>query len=284
MAIERSTVVGVFHERDMAERAIDGLHEAGFRDDQIGFVLRDGDTGSGEIGEAGSHAGGGAVGAAAGGVLGALMGMGIPEEEARYYEGEMQAGRVLVTVRAEGRIDEAHDIMRRFGSYDMDDLGREYSPVTARSSDPSLMDTPPERMERSQAALREEQRRVSEATRAAARESNFAEHSPAESTGRTVRPRWAEVSDIYHQRWQSKYGTSGRHWEDDERGYRFAYEMAEDPRFEERDFTQMEPELRMAYDDWSEKAGYDSRESPWDRMREPALEAWNDVRGGRRAA
>ena len=60
-----------------------------------------------------------AGGAAIGGLLGALTGAGIPEEEARYYQGEFEAGRTLVTVTADGRYDEAVAILRRHGAYDM---------------------------------------------------------------------------------------------------------------------------------------------------------------------
>ena len=59
-----------------------------------------------------------AGGAAIGGLLGALTGAGIPEEEARYYQGEFEAGRTLVTVTADGRYDEAVAILRRHGAYD----------------------------------------------------------------------------------------------------------------------------------------------------------------------
>ena len=59
-----------------------------------------------------------ASGAAIAGLAGALIGLGVPEEEATYYEGEFKAGRVLVTVQAAGRYEEARDIMRRFGAYD----------------------------------------------------------------------------------------------------------------------------------------------------------------------
>ncbi len=62
--------------------------------------------------------GGAAIGAAAGGILGALVGMGIPEEEARYYQGAFEAGRVLVTVQAPGRQREALDMLQRNGAYD----------------------------------------------------------------------------------------------------------------------------------------------------------------------
>src|SRR5438045_3978774 len=64
--------------------------------------------------------GGAAIGAAAGGILGALIGLGVPEDEARYYESEFNAGRILVTVKADGRFNEARDIMYRLGAYDVD--------------------------------------------------------------------------------------------------------------------------------------------------------------------
>jgi uncharacterized protein (TIGR02271 family) len=159
---QRSTVAGVFENRADADRAVDALHKAGFRDDQIGILARDhartteGTTTEGR----GSHAATGAVagvaaGAAAGalwalgivagilpgigpvvaggilasvlssavggavvaGIAGALIGLGIPEEEARYYEGEFKSGRTIVTVKADGRYDEAWSILHRFGAY-----------------------------------------------------------------------------------------------------------------------------------------------------------------------
>jgi len=42
-----------------------------------------------------------AVGAAVGGVAGALMGMGVPEYEARRYEGKLQEGNILISVHTE---------------------------------------------------------------------------------------------------------------------------------------------------------------------------------------
>lgn len=55
------------------------------------------------------------AGATAGTVIGGLIGLGIPEDEARTYEGEFQSGRVLVTVEAGLRSEEASDILRRHG-------------------------------------------------------------------------------------------------------------------------------------------------------------------------
>jgi CBS domain-containing protein len=54
---------------------------------------------------------GAGIGAAAGGLVGALVGMGIPEEEARYFEKGLGAEEVLVTVKAGARVMEALAIL-----------------------------------------------------------------------------------------------------------------------------------------------------------------------------
>jgi len=59
-----------------------------------------------------------AIGAAAAGLAGALIGLGIPEEEANYYDSEFKSGRTVVTVNAEGRYNEAVAILQRFQGYD----------------------------------------------------------------------------------------------------------------------------------------------------------------------
>jgi hypothetical protein len=56
------------------------------------------------------------AGAAVGGVVGGLIGLGIPEDDATYYESEFRSGRTIVTVRADARYAEATDILRRHGA------------------------------------------------------------------------------------------------------------------------------------------------------------------------
>jgi uncharacterized protein (TIGR02271 family) len=77
MTNPRTTVVGAFERRADAERAVEELQRAGFRDDQIGFATRGGDAapGSTTIEETGSHAGSGAAsGLLTGGVIGGILG------------------------------------------------------------------------------------------------------------------------------------------------------------------------------------------------------------------
>ena len=68
--------------------------------------------------------GGAAIGAGLGAIAGALVGMGVPEEHAKYYEGEAKAGKTLVTVRANGRYEDAQRILRDHGAYDVESRDR----------------------------------------------------------------------------------------------------------------------------------------------------------------
>jgi len=176
----QTTAVGVFTDRVQADRALEALHNAGFSDDQIGFIQRDlRDTASGQAttdataveatseeksGAAATGAvgggilggllgaaaalvvpgigpalaggilvttlGGAAIGAVAGGVIGALTNMGIPEEEAQYYQQELSAGRMLLTVNAGNRYEEAMTLLRSQGAYDVYTQPGRQEPVT----------------------------------------------------------------------------------------------------------------------------------------------------------
>src|SRR5918912_831650 len=75
--------------------------------------------------------GGAAIGAGVGAIAGALVGMGVPREEAEYYEGEVKSGRTLVTVRADGRYDEAQRLLRQHGAYDIESRGAAEAPAVS---------------------------------------------------------------------------------------------------------------------------------------------------------
>jgi hypothetical protein len=159
----RPTLVAAFEDRLSAERAIDELSQAGFANDQLGFVLRGDDvTAGGMITDAvgakdakgavtgaatGAIVGGLAAaavtalipgvgpvlaagtlamflgyagaGAAIGGIFGALTGLGISEQEARYFEKAFHEGKALVAVKAGARAADAGQILTRNGGYDL---------------------------------------------------------------------------------------------------------------------------------------------------------------------
>ena len=59
--------------------------------------------------------------AAAGGLIGALIGLGIPKDEAEYYEGEFNSGRTVVTVKTgKANYNKASRILDDANSYDYD--------------------------------------------------------------------------------------------------------------------------------------------------------------------
>ena len=63
-----------------------------------------------------------AGGAAAAGIAGALIGWGVPEDEANYYEGEVKSGKYVVTVNDD--TDKAWGVMKRGGAYNYANRGR----------------------------------------------------------------------------------------------------------------------------------------------------------------
>ena len=76
---------------------------------------------------------GGAIGAVGGGLTGALIGLGIPEYEAKRYEGKVKEGGILISVHAESNEDtnRAKDIFKEEGAHDISSTGEAHSDVKA---------------------------------------------------------------------------------------------------------------------------------------------------------
>lgn len=55
------------------------------------------------------------LGAAAGGLVGGLIGLDIPESEARHFEAGVRSGRILVLVHTSERVEESIAIFQRYG-------------------------------------------------------------------------------------------------------------------------------------------------------------------------
>ncbi|HVT88972.1 MAG TPA: hypothetical protein VHD56_08980 [Tepidisphaeraceae bacterium] len=81
-------------------------------------------------------AGGAGAGTAIGGILGAMTGLGISEDEARYYEERFHEGKAIVAVRAGNRVAEAEGILLRHGGYNMHICGTPAIPTSG------VMNTP----------------------------------------------------------------------------------------------------------------------------------------------
>lgn len=86
-----------------------------------------------------------ATAAVAGGLAGALIGLGIPEEEAQYYDQEFQHGRTLVTVLDTTRCEEAQRIMREEAAYDYETRDEVAEPERTRGTAPASLNAPGQR-------------------------------------------------------------------------------------------------------------------------------------------
>jgi hypothetical protein len=75
---------------------------------------------------------GATIGAFAGGMIGAFTSLGVPEDEARYYQSELERGRTIVTVQAGHRSQEAWNVLRHYGAYN----------ATTRLGEPESTDRP----------------------------------------------------------------------------------------------------------------------------------------------
>ena len=156
----QTVLIGTFPDRARAQHFVEELRRAGFREDQIGVATPGEEKPTSEASNAalagaltggtmGVLAGvalaaagllpgvgpvlagglllgsleGAAVGAATGGLLGGLLSLGIPEEQARRYEGHLLAGRTLVAVKAFARCPEALEILHRCEAQESPALG-----------------------------------------------------------------------------------------------------------------------------------------------------------------
>jgi len=167
---ERSIVVGVFAERGEADRAIEELQGAGFLNEQIRFEQQEATPG--RIAMPGGNVGGVPAGFGTtagtpapiitsdeptrqGGLIGRIMrlftgrtnarivddlvAMGVPEEEARYYQSEFELGHPIVTVEAGDRQEDALVILRANGAYDVTTPRGTYDPnAQAETTTPNV--------------------------------------------------------------------------------------------------------------------------------------------------
>lgn len=155
----KDLAISVFEQEAQAEQAVSELWRAGFAPDRIDMVNRrigviqgtprlqfqqdaaEGATAGAVAGAtAGAVAGlvagsilpgvgtvlggigGAALGAAGGTFLGPFVAMDISEEDATHYSSAIDQGRTLVIVRQIGRTDEAREILRAHGGYELPDF------------------------------------------------------------------------------------------------------------------------------------------------------------------
>lgn len=97
LAVQTSIIAGVFENERDARRALDALRQAGFGYDQVGVATQ---------GQRNVN------------LLGDLTNLGVTQDMASYYAQEYKNGRTVVSVRPDGRDQEAHDLLHQYGAYD----------------------------------------------------------------------------------------------------------------------------------------------------------------------
>jgi uncharacterized protein (TIGR02271 family) len=93
---KRTMVMSVFADNAQAQQAMDELQRVGFSPDQIRYSVRKSGTG----------------------IADSLENLGLPEQEADFYNREFEAGRTVVMVKTDDRQQEAYDILNRYSGYD----------------------------------------------------------------------------------------------------------------------------------------------------------------------
>jgi hypothetical protein len=114
MSSQRSTLVAVFHDRAMAEQAIERLREAGFHNDQLHYS--GGNTRGGILSTI-KNLFTGEDYPVSQDITGELENMGIPRGEAEYYAHEHQTGHAIVAIDAGDNVREAEELLKQNGVY-----------------------------------------------------------------------------------------------------------------------------------------------------------------------
>lgn len=142
---ERSTMIAVFAGREQANQAIDNLRHAGYSYDRIRLVERGTNSFVENIKSLFTGQSTTTTNSADD-----WMRIGVPEQDARNYQSELDAGRSIVLIKTVDNPEQALSILRQSGAYDISSRLRTAPPATTqansnaqqRSGNPNVPPTP----------------------------------------------------------------------------------------------------------------------------------------------
>ncbi len=94
-------VIGVLQDEIKAKNVIDALRDSGFRYDQVGVAINSSGNTTVDL-----HSD--------------LVNLGVPREQARYYDNEYKQGHIVISIRPDGRDEEVRNILHLNGAYNYD--------------------------------------------------------------------------------------------------------------------------------------------------------------------
>jgi hypothetical protein len=106
-------LLALFDDRQWARHAVAALKAVGFAGEDIGLLEP----------RRRLHGGHSSV-ASPGAIADALIGRGLTEDQARFYEAAVRRGNPLLAVRTRDEADVAQTVLQRCGAYDVQPFGR----------------------------------------------------------------------------------------------------------------------------------------------------------------
>ena len=238
----RPVVVGVFGRDKQARQVVDSILRAGIERRQVSVFSAGRDSPSDtDLGQQLA-----AAATAGADISSVLVGLGVPEGEARFYAEEMAAGRSLVVVDAGAHAEAVRELVLGHGGYDVQSRGR---------------------------ALARGERGAGVAGGSGPR--------PIDLTGN-----WADVASRYRMLWQQHYGTTDATWEQMEPVYQFAWQAANQPRNRGRPWAEVSDAVRRDWEAATGHASGDAVAAAggasmagrsWSEVAGPIRDVWEDV-------
>lgn len=219
---------------------------------------------------------GAGAGAAAGGIVGALTGAGVPKEEAHAFAEGVRRGGTLVMVRAsENMASRAQDILNRFNPIDMHNESQTWRQKDNwQRFDESGQPYSEADMNRQRETWRSGSTAgYSSMGTGTAFGQGTTSGMSAERGYTSMRRDFNDYASDFRNDYSSYYADRGRDYSYYEPGYRYGYEIANNPDYRGQHWSQIEPQVRR---EWERT----HPNNAWDDFKDSIRHAWERVTEG----